>query len=197
MAVVDDAPPLSQAHSAHMSKASPSRQQQQQRPGTPPPPRWDTENVSDALPPGPQAAAGPTRGGAVVEAAAPAASVASPKVALGDRSNTADALIEGSADNHGKPAPPASAAPTALSPGTLIRQVREVTGRAPLSQGEGDAGSAATATVAAKKEASEEGVVVDDEASGVNTDAEIGDIDRRLNQLQEFLRQAKEGQAAS
>lgn len=155
--------------------------------------------MSNALPPGPQVTAGPASGEAVVKEVAVPAAAASPKVALGDRSNTADALalIEGSSDNHGKQAPPASAAPTALSPGTLIRQVRQVTGHAPLPQGDGDAGSAATATVAAKKEAREEEVAVDEEASGVNTDAEIGDIDRRLNQLQEFLRQAKEGQAAS
>jgi hypothetical protein len=88
---------------------------------------------------------------------------ASPKAALADRSNTSDALALLEA---GKP-------PVALSPGTLIRQVREVTGHTPLA--------------AAPKEGADDG-------GGVDTEVEIGDIDRRLNQLQEFLRQAKEGQ---
>jgi len=147
---------------------------------------------------------GPSTNGGGVEVA-----VASPKIALGDRSNTADAkialgdrsntadalaLIEGS-DTQGKAPPPAAAAASnaALSPGTLIRQVREVTGHNPPAPQEEDA----VAATAAKKEAINEEVAIDSEVGGVNTDAEIGDIDRRLNQLQEFLRQAKEGQAAS
>ena len=113
------------------------------------------------------------------------------KEPLGTRSvNTSDALelLE---------AKPPAAGP---SPGTLIRQVREVTAgvgdgsssRVTFEPAGGEAGGEAYVEVAGKTGSSGAATA----EGGVDPTAEISDIDRRLNQLQEFLRQAKEGFSA-
>jgi hypothetical protein len=90
------------------------------------------------------------------------------------------------------------------SPVTLLRAVRDVSGEATASFG---VGGCAGGDVQQQQPVARAVSFVDGQggsatlseagAAEVDPSAEIGDIDRRLNQLQEFLRQAKQGSTAS
>jgi len=85
------------------------------------------------------------------------------------------------------------------SPGTLLRSVRGVSGEVTAAYGEGANSKEGAPPVARTVSFVDSQAREGGEAGGNGGDAfcdpseEISDIDRRLNQLQEFLRQAKQG----